>query len=100
MFTTQFNKVLLFNPIRENNSKTEKQKDEYSGRFQKVQHRKYENSAQTMQKIKNAGLDCEIDDVIEVEKKYRIQKIVGYGATSVVYKAHQSPTDEDIKAIL
>ena len=97
MFTTQFNKVLLFNPIREN-SPTEKGQGEYNGRFQKVQHRKYENSVQTIQKIKDAGLDCDIDDVIEVEKKYRIQKIVGYGATSVVYKAHQSLTDDDVKS--
>ena len=71
MFTTQFNKVLLFNPIKEN-STTDKDKGEWDGRFQKVQHRKYENSVQTMEKIKNAGLDCDIDDVIEVEKKYRI----------------------------
>ena len=71
MFTTQFNKVLLFNPIRES-AANDNTKGEYSGRFQKIQHRKYENSVQTMQKIKNAGLDCDIDDVIEVEKKYRI----------------------------
>jgi hypothetical protein len=41
-----------------------------------------------MQKIKEAGLENEIDDCIEVENNYKIKKIVGYGATSVVYKAY------------
>lgn len=43
-----------------------------------------------MQKIKEAGLEKEIDDSIEVETDYKIKKIVGYGATSVVYKAYQA----------
>ena len=41
-----------------------------------------------MQKIREAGLEKEIDDSIEVEANYKIKKIVGYGATSVVYKAY------------
>lgn len=57
-----------------------------------------------MQKIKDAGLEKEIDDCVEVEANYKIKKIVGYGATSTVYKAHMyehstdamSATDTDV----
>ena len=48
-----------------------------------------------MKKIKEAGLENEIEDSIEVEANYKITKIVGYGATSTVYKAKMfANTDE------
>lgn len=40
-----------------------------------------------MKYIKDAGLEKEIDAAIVTEKNFKIRKIVGYGATSVVYKA-------------
>lgn len=59
------------------------------GRLEKIKFREFKKSSKTMQKIKEAGLENEIDDSIEVESLYKIKKIVGYGATSVVYKAYQ-----------
>lgn len=38
--------------------------------------------------IKKAGLDEKIDRSIVVEDNYLIKKIVGYGSTCTVYKAH------------
>jgi len=40
-----------------------------------------------MKYIKDAGLENEIGASISTEKSYKIKKIVGYGATSVVYKS-------------
>jgi len=37
--------------------------------------------------IKKAGLEDKIESSIEVEENYQIKKVVGYGATSTVYKA-------------
>lgn len=42
-------------------------------------------------------MEKEIDDSIEVEVAYRIKKIVGYGATSVVYKAYLEEQDRKIR---
>lgn len=41
-----------------------------------------------MEMLKRAGLLDKIDKEIEVEDNYQIKKVVGYGATSTVYKAH------------
>ena len=57
-------------------------------RLEKIKFREFKKSLRTMQKIKDAGLEKEIDDCVEVEANYKIKKIVGYGATSTVYKAH------------
>jgi hypothetical protein len=40
-----------------------------------------------MEMIKRAGLEDKIESSIEVEENYQIKKVVGYGATSTVYKA-------------
>ena len=40
-----------------------------------------------MEKIKEANLEKYIGEKIEVESKYNIKNILGYGATSVVYRA-------------
>ena len=37
--------------------------------------------------IREAGLEDMIDSNIEVEENYKIKKVVGFGATSTVYKA-------------
>ena len=44
-----------------------------------------------MDKIREIGLEKYIGDKVEVEDKYTIKKILGYGATSVVYKADFAP---------
>ena len=49
----------------------------------------------TKQKIKEAGLENEIDNTIEVEANYNLRKIVGYGATSTVLKAQKFERYED-----
>ena len=54
---------------------------------ERIQYRKFENSPDTLKKIKEAGLQEDIEKFIEVEDIYSIDKIVGYGATSVCYKA-------------
>ena len=77
MLTKQFSKVL-----------------HYQGNTnERIQYRKFENSAETLRKIKEAGLSEDIERFIEVEDIYSIDKIVGYGATSVCYKAtkHNTP---------
>lgn len=82
MLTKKFNHILQFNPL--------KSKDgiELRGRLDKIKFREFKKSSKTMQKIREAGLEKEIGDSIEVEANYKIKKIVGYGATSVVYKAY------------
>ena len=71
MLTKQFAKVLL---CKGNTN-------------ERIQYRKFENSQDTLRKIKEAGLQEDIEKYIEVEDIYSIDKIVGYGATSVCYKA-------------
>ena len=83
MLTKKFHHVLQFNPMKSKDGKDNR------GRLEKIKFREFKKSSRTMQKIKEAGLENEIDDSIEVEANYKIKKIVGYGATSVVYKAYQ-----------
>lgn len=56
-------------------------------KLQKIKYHTFEKSKETMKYIKDAGLENEIDSSIVTEKNFKIRKIVGYGATSVVYKA-------------
>ena len=49
----------------------------------------------TKQKIKEAGLENVIDNTIEVEANYKLKKIVGYDATSIVLKAQKFKHYED-----
>jgi len=48
---------------------------EHTGGMDKIKFRKFEKSTRTMQKIKEAGLENEIEDFIEVESNYKIKKI-------------------------
>ena len=89
MLTKKFSHILQFNPL-----KNDKGKD-MPGRLEKIKFRDFKKSVKTMQKIKEAGLENEIEDSIEVEANYKIKKIVGYGATSTVYKAHMYDRAED-----
>ena len=84
MLVKKYPNVLLYNSIKSQKDSTE--------RLEKIKFREFKKSEKTMQKIKEAGLENEIDDSIEVETNYKIKKIVGYGATSVVYKAYQELT--------
>ena len=86
MLVKKFPNVLSYNNIKSLKDSTK------SERLEKVKFREFKKSEKTMQKIKDAGLENEIDDCIEVETCYKIKKIVGYGATSVVYKAYQALT--------
>ena len=88
MLTKKFNHILQFNPMKSHDGVDAR------GRLEKIKFREFKKSSKTMQKIREAGLEKEIDDSIEVEANYKIKKIVGYGATSVVYKAyHVKDTD-------
>lgn len=82
MLTKKFNHILQFNPLKSHDGVDTR------GRLEKIKFREFKKSSKTMQKIREAGLEKEIDDSIEVEASYKIKKIVGYGATSVVYKAY------------
>ena len=53
----------------------------------RIEFKRFEQSKKTMETLKGQGLDSKIDNYIDVESNYDIKKIVGYGATSVVYKA-------------
>ena len=66
--------------------------------MEKIKFREFKKSTRTMKKIKEAGLENEIEDSIEVEANYKITKIVGYGATSTVYKAKIYTTAEEAMA--
>jgi len=59
--------------------------------LQSIAFKEFEKSQGTMEKIREAGLEKYIGDKVEVEDKYTIRKILGYGATSVVYKADFTP---------
>tara|TARA_B100000780_G_C20847259_1_gene336708 strand:+ start:169 stop:504 length:336 start_codon:yes stop_codon:yes gene_type:complete len=82
MLTKKFSHILQFNPMKSHDGVDAR------GRMEKIKFREFKKSSKTMQKIREAGLENEIDDCIEVEATYKIKKIVGYGATSVVYKAY------------
>lgn len=79
MLTKKFNSVLQFDTI----------KVDGQNKVQPVQWREFKKSESTKRKIKEAGLENEIDDTVDVEANYNLRKIVGYGATSVVFKAHK-----------
>ena len=91
MLSKKFAHVLQFNPIKA-------EKGESKGRMEKIKYRDFKKSTRTMRKIKQAGLENEIEDSIEVEANYKITKIVGYGATSTVYKAKMFSNREDAMA--
>ena len=55
-----------------------------------ISYRMFEKTKDAKVYIKEMGLENEIDGTIEVEDDYKITKIVGFGATSVVYKAIHS----------
>ena len=90
MFLHKFNDYLYFNPTTEN-----------KGDMERIKYRKFQKSNATKQQIKDAGLENEIDDFVEVESQYKIKKNVGYGATSVVYKAYTQPetSEKDSKML-
>ena len=71
MLTKQFNKVLYY----------------HGNTNERIQYRRFENSPDTLRKFNEAGLSDDIEKYIEVEDVYSIDKVVGYGATSVCYKA-------------
>lgn len=72
MFSKQYKNVLFFNPGKDASSSKE------ADRQQKIRFRKFEKSTRTMQMIKDAGLENEIDDYIEVEGNFKIKKIGKY----------------------
>lgn len=73
MLSVKFSDVLHFD--KEGNEKKE------------IPFRKFEMSKKTLQTFKISGLCEDIDSYIQVEGNYQIEKIVGYGATSIVYRA-------------
>ena len=83
MFQKRFPNVLTSNKVRSTKH------EDNTGKLEKIKFKEFKKSEKTMQRIKEAGLENEIDDCIEVEDCYKIKKIVGYGATSVVYKAYR-----------
>ena len=91
MLVKKFSHILQFNPLKGDAK-------EQTGRMEKIKFREFKKSVRTMQKIKEAGLENEIEDSIEVEANYKIKKIVGYGATSTVYKAYMYNKVEDALA--
>ena len=92
MLSKKFAHVLTFNQIQDSKG------DNGQPRLEKIRFREFKKSLKTMQKIKEAGLENEIEDTIEVEANYKIKKIVGYGATSTVYKAHMYDKVDDALA--
>lgn len=90
MLNTKFNYVLKYNP-QPYSDKDRKPDAEIGGdKLKKIKYHTFEKSEETLKYIKEAGLEKEIGSSIVTEKNYKIKKIVGYGATSVVYKAsHQ-----------
>ena len=86
MLTKKFSQALQFNNVKA---------DVGSSKYEPVKWRVFKKSLRTKQKIKEAGLENEIDDSVEVEANYKLRKIVGYGATSTVFKAHKYDRVED-----
>lgn len=72
MFSKQYKNVLFFNPGK--NDKSPKDCEHKH----KIKFRKFEKSARTMELVREAGLENEIDDFIEVEGNYKIKKIGKY----------------------
>jgi hypothetical protein len=75
--------VLKFNSLSSADDKKDSKK-----RFIKIRYEEFKKSDHTMQMIKQAGLEEKIERAVEVEDNYQIKKIVGYGSTCTVYKAH------------
>ena len=72
MLTKQCSNTLYFNPIE---NKTKTGGVDAKPRYEKIKFRRFEKSTKTIQRIKDAGLQNEIDDFIQVENNYRIKKI-------------------------
>jgi hypothetical protein len=87
MLNSQFNYVLSFNPQLKGSSEEQPDAEINNESLQKIKFHTFQKSVETMKYIKDAGLEKEIDAAIVTEKNFKIRKIVGYGATSVVYKA-------------
>jgi hypothetical protein len=82
MYQKKFCHVLKFNQIQNSNDHGCKK------RLIKIKYDENIKSDHTMSLIKKAGLIDKIDKSIIVEDNYIIKKIVGYGSTCTVYKAH------------
>jgi hypothetical protein len=82
MYQKKFSHVLKFNQIQNSNDHGCKK------RLIKIKYDENIKSDHTMSLIKKAGLIDKIDKSIIVEDNYLIKKIVGYGSTCTVYKAH------------
>jgi len=86
MLSTKFSHVLKYNPVPSfADGKCDVEID--GEKFKRIKFHTFEKSKETLKYIKEAGLENEIGASIITERNYKIRKIVGYGATSVVYKA-------------
>ena len=61
-----------------------------------VKWREFKTGKNAKQLCSDAGL--EVDDSIEVESYFTIKKIVGYGSSSTVFKAHMHEKEEAARA--
>lgn len=52
-----------------------------------------------MSYFKQSGMEKEIDQFVEVESNYCVKKILGFGATSVVYKALDTSDESKTKTV-
>lgn len=88
MLSKQFGNTLYYNQVGEGES----------AKLRKIKYTYYPSNHKNLV-TSDPNLATEIDAEVDVESCFRIKKIVGYGATSVVYKASYDPeTDKSIKA--
>lgn len=87
MLNTKFGFVLSYNPINLPSDEHQADLEQDGEQLKRIKFHTFEKSKETMKYIKEAGLENEIGASIVTEKNFKIRKIVGYGATSVVYKA-------------
>ena len=52
-----------------------------------------------MQYFQQSGMEKDIDQFVEVENNYCVKKILGFGATSVVYKALATRDENKTKVV-
>ena len=87
MLSSKFSHVLKFNPVPSADREAKYDAEIEGEKMKKIKFHTFEKSKETLKYIKEAGLENEIGANIVTERNYKIRKIVGYGATSVVYKA-------------
>lgn len=61
----------------------------------RIKYRSFKNSPDALKVINSMGLKNDLDGEVEVEDSFMIDKIVGFGATSICYRTTMTTLGQD-----